>query len=436
MPLVIKNASLLLGENLTFVNSGFIEIGKNGIINRVGTGSYSSKINVNCKVFDAEGFLIMPGLINAHTHLGDSFAKDIAVDSERNTRIHPIFGIKKKILQRSKPDHLKAFIRNSAISMMKNGIVAFADFREGGPEGVKLLRDAISDLAIKYLVLGRLEYYFDLTKKLTIKRTKRRISRENESKKNENNRNLIPAHELQIASDVLKIADGFGISGANENTDQSLQQYRKLLQASNKKRVKRNKQLSAAHAAESKDTVEFSKSQTGKSEVSRIVHYLKPDFIVHMTNANNDDISMVSRKRIGIVVCPRANGVLGVGIPKIAKMLQYRCTLGIGTDNVMLNSPDILRELDYLWKMSRSIEGKFISAKDILKMSTINGAEILGINSGCISPLRSADIIFIDKNHLDLYPIHDPYASIIHRVTRDSIKGVMINGKFVDGVNI
>jgi cytosine/adenosine deaminase-related metal-dependent hydrolase len=320
--------------------------------------------------------------------------------------------------------------------MMKNGIVAFADFREGGPEGVKLLRDAISDLAIKYLVLGRLEYYFDLTKKLTIKRTKRRISRENESKKNENNRNLIPAHELQIASDVLKIADGFGISGANENTDQSLQQYRKLLQASNKKRVKRNKQLSAAHAAESKDTVEFSKSQTGKSEVSRIVHYLKPDFIVHMTNANNDDISMVSRKRIGIVVCPRANGVLGVGIPKIAKMLQYRCTLGIGTDNVMLNSPDILRELDYLWKMSRSIEGKFISAKDILKMSTINGAEILGINSGCISPLRSADIIFIDKNHLDLYPIHDPYASIIHRVTRDSIKGVMINGKFVDGVNI
>ena len=87
-------------------------------------------------------------------------------------------------------------------------------------------------------------------------------------------------------------------------------------------------------------------------------------------------------------------------------------------------------------KPQESVEEEFISAKDILKMSTVNGAEILGLNSGYIGPRQAADIIFIDKNHIDLYPIHDPYASIIHRANRDSIKAVMINGKFVDGVNI
>jgi cytosine/adenosine deaminase-related metal-dependent hydrolase len=429
--LVIKNTSILLGKNLTFVRRGYIEIGKDGTINKAGSGDYKGKVSGSCNVLDGEGYLIMPGFVNAHTHIGDSIAKDIAVDTGLYRRVHPVFGAKRKILQRSKPEHLKTFIRSSAISMMKNGIVAFADFREGGTEGINLLKDAIFDLPIKCLVLGRLEYYFDLTIKPKI------TTRDNKLLKNDQgNKKLIPPKQLQIASSLLEMTDGFGISGANENTNESLQQYNTLLQNSNNKRVNMKKQITAIHAAESEDTKEFSILYTHETEVSRIVRYLKPNLIVHMTKATDDDISMVSKKGIGVIVCPRANGVLGTGIPKIAKMVKFRCIIAIGTDNVMLNSPDIFRELDYIWKTSRSVEEEFISAKDILKMSTVNGAEILGINSGYIGPRQAADIIFIDKNHIDLYPIHDPYASIIHRANRDSIKAVMINGKFIDGENI
>ena len=53
-------------------------------------------------------------------------------------------------------------MRASAISMMKNGITTFVDFREGGVEGVAILRNAIVDLPIKCLILGRVEYYFDI----------------------------------------------------------------------------------------------------------------------------------------------------------------------------------------------------------------------------------------------------------------------------------
>ena len=424
MSIIINNASLLLGSDLTFVNNGFIEIGKNGIIKKVGDGNYRGIIDKERNTIDAEGFMIIPGLINAHTHIGDSIGKDFLIDSGLDERVHPVFGAKRNILQKTRPDHLKMFIRSSAISMMKKGIVAFADFREGGIEGVKLLKAAISDLPIKCVILGRVEYYFNPVKKEIIHHE---VGIERKDKK-------LSSNLLQMASDILKIADGFGISGANENTDETLIQYSKLLQSKNS--TEKKKLLSAIHAAESKDTNELSKSKTGMTEVYRIMRYLKPDILVHMTNADEEDISMVAKKGTGVIVCPRSNGILGVGIPKVARMLKLGCTVGIGTDNVMLNSPDIFKELDYLWKASRATEPEFISPKEILMMATVNNAKILGLNSGYIENGRSADLLFIDKNHIDLYPIHEPYASIVHRASQDSIKAVMINGKFIDGVDI
>ncbi len=419
MSLILKNASLLLGKDLTFVACGYVEIGKDGIIKEAKRGPYHGdhKQIHNSTILDAEGFLIIPGFINAHTHIGDSLGKDVAVDSGLDARVHPIYGAKQKILQ-SKPDHLKTFIRGSALSMLKKGITTFADFREGGPEGVKLLKDAISGLPIKCVVFGRVEYYVD--------------RRSPDTNSGGSCRENLPNSVLQTASDVLEISDGLGISGANENSDESLQQYRKLIRARNKSATDK-KLLTAIHAAESENSVQLSKSLTGKTEVARIMRYLKPDIIIHMTHATKKDISLVSRKRIGVVVCPRANGIVGAGIPRVAKMLELGCIIGIGSDNVMLNSPDILRELDYIWKASRSVERIFLSAREILKMSTVNNAEILRLNSGYIQGGRAADFIFIDKSHVDLYPIHNPFASIVHRATQDSIKAVMIDGRFVDG---
>src|SRR5438105_15630041 len=101
-----------------------------------------------------------------------------------------------------------------------------------------------------------------------------------------------------------------------------------------------------------------------------------------MTNVTNNGISLVTKKRTAVIVCPRANGILGAGIPKVAKMLKSGGTIGRGADNVMLNSPDIFSEMDYLWKTSRATEQEFMSAKDILKMATVDGPDILELNSG------------------------------------------------------
>jgi cytosine/adenosine deaminase-related metal-dependent hydrolase len=116
-------------------------------------------------------------------------------------------------------------------------------------------------------------------------------------------------------------------------------------------------------------------------------------------------------------------------------MLRQGCVVALGTDNVMLNSPDMLRELDYIWKASRAVEGEMIEARELLKMATVNAAQILRLNSGCIEAGRAADLVFIDKKHADLYPMHDPYAAIVHRLSQSSIKAVMIDGRFVEAIN-
>lgn len=399
MSLVITNASLLLGKELDYVEKGYVEI-KDGRIKSAAAGSYRGP---GRKKLDASGFLVIPGFINAHTHIADSIGKDIAAGHRLNARVHPVFGAKKKILQKSQPEHLKAFIRNSAISMMKKGIIAFADFREDGPGGVKLLRDAIADLPVKCVALGRANYY-----------------------SNPKDVAGLPPEAIGQTQQVLEIADGLGISGANENTDMALSQYRQLA----------GEKLVAIHAAESKETVEFSKAHTGRSEVARVMDHLKPDFIVHMANATEDEISVTAKNRTGIVVCPRANGVLGAGMPRVALMLRHGCLVAIGTDNVMLNSPDILRELDYIWKASRATEGEeMIEPRQLLKMVTVNAAQILRLDSGCIEAGRAADLIFVDKKHVDLYPMHDPYAAVVHRLSQNSIRAVMIDGRFVEAIN-
>ena len=407
MELTIKNISLFFGEDLEYIEKGYIII-KNGRIENVGSGDYKGSSNEN--TYEGKGILVIPGFVNAHTHIGDSIGKDIGVDSTFDSRIHPIYGIKNKILQKSERKHLINFMRSSVISMMRKGIVAFADFREGGLQGIEQITEATSGLSIKCIRLGRPEYYYDVSQDFY-------------------QNPKFPPDVIELIYNILNIADGLGISGANENTDNSLKEYRRIIQKESLKK----KFLLGIHASESLQTEKKSITATGKSEVQRIVDNLLPNFIVHLTNASDVDIKLVARKKIGIVVCPRANGTLGVGIPKIAKMLSFGCCIAIGTDNIMINSPDMFRELDYVWKLSRTLEGSPISAREILKMATVNWAKILGINSGSLMAGMSADMIFIDKTNLDISPMHDPHVSIVHRANANSILNVMINGKFVDG---
>ena len=119
-------------------------------------------------------------------------------------------------------------------------------------------------------------------------------------------------------------------------------------------------------------------------------------------------------------------------IPNVYQMMKLRYNIAIGTDNVMINTPDMFREMDYLWKSTMAINRTKISPKHILKMATVNPGKILH-NKGIIKTGAIADCIFIKKHDIDLDPIHDPHAAMVHRASESSIQAVMIDGKIVHG---
>jgi len=199
--MILKNVSVLLGPELEYNSSTNLQISKQ----RFKHIKKNIHPSAQEETFDCEGLLVIPGLINSHTHIGDSIAKDVSLNNSVNDKIHPIFGAKPKILKKTKPSQLASFMQNTCKSMIRKGITTFVDFREGGVEGVQLLKQALTKVPIRSIILGRVEYY---------------------QKPNQIRKNIdLPLEKRNDLSDIIKKCDGIGVSGANENSNSILRHY-------------------------------------------------------------------------------------------------------------------------------------------------------------------------------------------------------------------
>jgi len=394
--MLIKNASALLGSGLQYAAKTDLRIRDqkfSGI--RAGLRPGPKEEAVDC-----EGLLMIPGLVNCHTHVGDSIGKDVTLNGSVDKRVHPVLGAKSKILSTTDPAHLASFMRSTCQSMMRKGVTTFVDFREGGPDGIRLLREAISGLPIRSIVLGRVSQYHDAGQ----------IRADEE----------FPESKTGELECLLRECDGLGISGANENSTAQLGFYSKT------------RKMRAIHAAETRESVSASKRIAKKPEVVRALA-LRPDFMVHMTYASPAELRTAAKRTRGIVVCPRANASLAEGIPDIELMRRSGANLALGTDNVMINPPDMFREMDYLWKVTMGLKRRRVDPKAILQMATVNAGYLLRRNIGVIGKGMLADAVFLDKHAVDLEPMHSPHASVVHRASETAIRAVMIGGRVVHG---
>ncbi len=99
--------------------------------------------------------IICPAFVNAHTHIGDSIAKEAGEGLTLDELVAPPDGLKHQLLRQAPRDELIAHMRYSARLMQNSGTTLFLDFREGGKPGVTALRDALTELAIRGFILGR-----------------------------------------------------------------------------------------------------------------------------------------------------------------------------------------------------------------------------------------------------------------------------------------
>ena len=325
----IANGIILKGQDLLPVRENIV-VDEGKIIE-------ISKEAKEGKIIDVDGAVVCPSFINGHIHIGDSIIKDEGYGLSLSEMVKPPNGVKHVALSNAEDDELIEAMRQSMIDMINSGTTHFIDYREGGIEGVKLLRKASADLPIRPIILGRDDSFYgdepDLSKvKVAIRK-------------------------------LLKIADGIAPSGFGEITREVADL---IVEECN-----RQGKISSIHVAESESNQIESLNDFGVSEIAKGV---ESDFsqLVHLTNPKGDDLESVASSNQNVVVCPRANATLNVGVAPVGRMLDLGIRPLLGTDNVMLNSPNMLRELEFTLKIMSVYYKSYINPQELLKMATTN----------------------------------------------------------------
>ncbi|MFW9826327.1 MAG: amidohydrolase family protein [Candidatus Thorarchaeota archaeon] len=373
-----------IGENLDFRQNINLEIDDRGIILNI---SYDEiKKNLEFPP-NKHNYLMIPGFINSHVHIGDSFAKEIGFNKDLKEIVAPPFGLKHKLLRNTPEDIIINGIRKSALEMLSNGITLFIDFREGGINGVNLLRKALINSSINYLALGR---FMD---------------------------------ESEIES-LFKIADGVGFSSYKQIT--SINKKFVLLT-----KEKYNK-IIACHCAE---------NNRNKILIKNIFDDNIVDVIIHGTKFTLSDLEELLENDLSLVLCPRSNGYFGTGFPPINEILKLNIPISLGSDNLMVNNTDLFEEMRFFYRISRVLckynKELQVNSKELLKMVTINAARNFNLDSkfGSISKGKIANLFLIDLRCSNLYTASlDPnniYNIVTQRVRSDNIKKTYIKGETV-----
>jgi cytosine/adenosine deaminase-related metal-dependent hydrolase len=296
--------------------------------------------------------IVCPAFVNAHTHVGDSIAKEAGRGRSLDELVAPPDGLKHRLLgEASRNEKIQAMARSLSF-MEAGGTGAFLEFREGGLEGVEALAEAAADVGVEPVVFGR------------------------------------------GGIDVLEAADGFGASGAHDDD------------------------FSTARAAAREAGKPFA-IHAGEVDADDIdpAMDLEPDHLVHMVHAESMHLERVEDSGTPVVVCPRSNLVTGVGLPPVRALLD-RTTVALGTDNVMLNSPSMFREMAYTAKLFD------VDAAEVLRMATAAGAEIAGLDCGVLEAGRPGALVVLDGDSDNLAGVRDPVRAVVRRAGVGDVRQV------------
>jgi len=321
--------------------------------------------------------IIIPSFVNAHTHIGDSVAKE--PDNMPLEQLVGPGGYKHKLLEETSHDTLVSAMSDAIADIFATGTQMFADFREGGIYGLQALEEAFN------LAGGR--------EKLSMKSFGRMTEKAMRSGEDING--------------LFEAVDGIGLSSVADYPQTEL-----IFLA---EETKRRGKMFVLHAGE-----------RNADDISGAIE-LEPDFVVHLIHASPQDFKRMHDMDIGSVVCIRSNLVTGMGLPPLLQMLESGLTVGVGTDNVMLNSPNMFSELEFIAKIFR------LDEREVMKMCTLNSAKILneGKFTGSIEEGKKANLLVIKNDTPNMRNVRNPIRGVVRRATRDDIAAIVHEGEIV-----
>lgn len=397
----IKNGLLLLySENRFFVKKEDLFINGSTI---EAIGIYEIKDIDAYEEIDADGKLIMPGLINSHTHVYMNFMKNSADDVPFNTWLFKkIFPIEAKM---SGSDFYWGTMLG-LIETIKTGTTCCLDMHICENECAKAAKDAGVRAFIGKCLTGE-NLYAD--------------GYENYKKALDEKDN----YESNLLKFVLSPHSVYACSPL-------------LLKQISEEAQKRN-MFKHIHLSESDKEVADCLSEYSKTPVELLesIGFLDDKTIAaHCVKMVNNDIEIIKKKGVSVATNPSSNAKLGNGIAPVEEMLKNNINVCLGTDSAASNNTlNMFREMG-IFSVIHKADTKCattLNANNVLECATVNPSVFLHMKNkiGVIAKGANADLIFVDLKNSSLFPNNDVVSSLCYSANGSEVNSVMIGGKFV-----
>lgn len=370
----------------TFVRGGAVAV-RDGAIVAVGPRAEFATWDA-AEVIDATGCLVMPGLINAHTHLAMTLFRGIADDVDLQGFLARVVPAEASLT----PERVAAGVEIALAESIRSGVTTALDmywFPEAALEvaekrGFRLLTGP------SFMDVPAPPDGLDFAARLTESPSRPYVQ---------------PHSTYTLDRDQLAtVRDLARERGASLHI----------------------------HAAENAAEVEMVVAQHGRRPVELLgdLGMLGPNTVLaHAVVLTDNEVALLAETRTAVAHCPASNLKLGSGIARIPDLLAAGVTVGLGTDGaVSSNTLDMFTALRLAALLHTGV-----TAEQAVRMATSNGARAVGAADriGSLEPGKRADLIVVDLDAPHLTPAHDPWAMLAYAATAADVRDTIVDGRIL-----
>jgi 5-methylthioadenosine/S-adenosylhomocysteine deaminase len=401
--LITNGTLLIMDEKGATIERGHVSVRGDSIAD---LGSGDGKGITADKVIDAAGGLVLPGLINCHTHAAMTLFRGLADDLPLMEWLtNYIFPVESRMDR----DFVHTGTLLACAEMIMSGTTTFCD--------MYLFEDEVARAAQRAgmrCLVGEVLYDFPSPNYGA------------------------PENGLKYTEMLIRKWQGNPLVSIAVEPHSIYTCSPSLLEAANDLALRYRVPL-VIHVAETRSEVEEVKKRYGRKPLEHLaaLNILGPHVIAdHCVHLDEGEIQRIVEYDVKPVHNPESNMKLASGVSPVFKLLSRGATVGLGTDGCASNNNlDLLAEMDMAAKLNKveAMDPTVLNAFTVLRMATSMGAKALGFHRevGSLEPGKKADIIVLDTNKPHLTPMYNPYSHLVYAARGSDVTHSIINGRLV-----
>jgi len=402
--IAIVNAQIVtVDKDSSIIENGSLVVGADGTIRAIAPGNITHNAT---EVIDARGAIVMPGLINSHTHLGMTLFRGLGDDMSLEDFLARLQPAEVKVLNYAA---VHAGTELAALESLLGGITTSLD--------MYFLPDAALEVANSSLM---------------------RIQAGPNFLESDGPEPLKFADRLSWAKKWLAAPrDSAGSTGWVAPHSTYLLDEKQLctlaeLASEFEARIH-------VHAAETVGEMQLvAKRHGGRTPIQVLADtkLLRRSVLAHGVHLSDDDIALIASNSATVVHCPASNFKLASGVARILDLQRAGVNIALGTDGPASgNDLDLWIAIRLAGYMQKTVakDPSVLPAVDLVRMATINGAKALQLDHiiGSLEVGKRADLIVLDADSPSLTPSFEPHTTIATCVTRADVRHVLVDGQIV-----